>query len=499
MLSLSRFPRIRRGWQRWLPLLLFLLLSYLPLFWLLTSLPAQQWDESRTGVNALGIWKHHDWLVLRHSGQPDLWNGKPPLWMWTLAVSFRVLGASELGLRLPAALAALATALLLYRAAQRWIGPAPAGLLAGLILLTSQGYVTLHVTRTGDFDSLLTLWTTTGALAWLAYLRTGRPRWAGLTGLAFALAVLTKGIAGLLFGPGLLLAMAFTGQWRRLRRPAPWLALLLVLATAATWYTVREWAAPGYLGGVWAYEVGGPAGEQLEGHIHPFEFYLNQLAERQFTAWLVAALLGWLIGAWLPRYSRGWWLSRLTGAVALGFLLVISTVQTRMTWYDAPVFPILALQAAAGLTWTGQILARHFQRRVSYRAALAGALAVLALPYLAQWQYVRQLQQSRLLDPQLLYGRHLRAQARQLPAVREYLVATLPVLNDSPEFYCMAAEFNHGHRTTRTTYNALDQARPGQTVVSCGSQSTRPWLQRYDTQVLLRTDSCVTLRLLRRR
>ena len=105
--------------------------AYMPLFWLVGSHPVQQWDEARTGLNGLNILRNHEWLVMRDGLQlPDLWNCKPPLWPWLLAISFKLLGPTELGLRLPAALAALATTLVVYRAGCRWLGSWEGGLLA---------------------------------------------------------------------------------------------------------------------------------------------------------------------------------------------------------------------------------------------------------------------------------------------------------------------------------------------------------------------------------
>ncbi|GAA4379140.1 hypothetical protein GCM10023186_16380 [Hymenobacter koreensis] len=478
----------------WLTFGLLLLLAFIPLFWLLGSLPAQQWDESRTGLNAMGIWQHREWLVLRHNGQPDLWNGKPPLWPWILALSFRTIGFTELGLRLPAALAALATVLVVFRAGRHWLGSWPAGLLAALVLLTSQGYVTLHVSRTGDYDALLTLWTTLGALNWLAYLCTGRSRWAWTTGLCFALAVFTKGIAGALFAPGLLLATALLGQWPRLRRPAPWLAAGLVLATMAAWYSIREAAAPGYLAGVWAYEVGGPATTQLEKHYHPLEWYISLLAEHKFTAWLLAALVGWLIGAASPRGSRMWWLSRYTAVVVGCYLLVISLVQTKLGWYDAQAYPLLALQAAGGLTWAGQLISRQLQRRPEFGLQVGAVLLIAAFPYLAQWQHIRGLHQRRFDNAQLLYGRHLQEQLRQRPELQSYTLVTDGDYNDSPLFYATAASLTHGHKVrVFAPWQPEWGNQPWQVVVACGNKATRTVMQRPNTEILVRTDSCLTV------
>ncbi|OGX81747.1 hypothetical protein BEN48_05820 [Hymenobacter glacialis] len=305
--------------------------AYMPLFWLLGSHPVQQWDEARTGLNGLNILRNHEWLVMRDGLQlPDLWNCKPPLWPWLLAVSFKLLGPTELGLRLPAALAALATALVVYQAGRRWLGSWEGGLLAALILLTSAGYVQEHVTRTGDFDALLTLWTTLGALTWLRYLAEGRSRHAWQAGLFFFLAAFTKGVAGLLFGPGLLLATFALGQGQRLRRVAPWLAVLGLLAGMAAWYAVREHAAPGYLQAVWEFELGGPALNQLEGHTTEVYWYLTSLMEVKFMFWLVPALLAGLLGWQLPAGSPGRLLARFVVCVVGSLMVVLAFTQTRL-------------------------------------------------------------------------------------------------------------------------------------------------------------------------
>lgn len=486
-------------WRRYLPLLLLLGLAYFPLFWQLGSFPVQQWDESRTALDALGMLVHHDWLVARYDGQPDLWNCKPPLWLWTLAGSIRLFGPTETGLRLPAALAALATVGLTYYAATRWLRSPVAGLLAGLVLLTSPGYVCFHVARTADFDAFLTLWTTAGTLSWLAYLRTGRARWAWGTGVGFTLAILTKGIAGAMFGPGLVLAMALTGSWARLRRPAPWLAAGLVLVATTTWYLVREAAAPGYLAAVWQYEIGGPAAHELEGNNGPFEWYLTLLAQTKFALWLLPALLGMSLGWWQPRGSAAWWLGRVLTAVVSSFLLVISLAQTKLFWYDAPAFPLLALLVAAGLTVGFRLLRQAAGLQVSPWGLLAGVLGVAAFPYLNQVQYLRQLSKYRFDNHQLVYGHHLRQQWQQQPELQAYTLGTDGSFNDVPEFYRMAAEYQQGHAVTRRAAWQTTESRPGDVVVVCGQKATQAWQTTFQTEILVQSDSCRTLRLGARR
>ncbi|MCA8832433.1 ArnT family glycosyltransferase [Hymenobacter pini] len=483
-------------WQRVLPLLLLLALAYFPLFWQLSSFPVQQWDESRTALDALGMLVHHDWLVARYEGQPDLWNCKPPLWLWTLAGSIRLLGPSELGLRLPAALAALATVSVVYAAATRWLRSRLAGLLAGLVLITAPGYVCFHVARTADFDAFLTLWTTLGVCCWVAFLRSGRARWAWGTGVAFALAVLTKGIAGAMFGPGLLLAAWSTGCLHRLRTLAPWLAAGVVVLAAGSWYAVRETAAPGYLAAVWQYEVGGPVAHELEGNNGPFEFYLSLLANWQFALWLLPALLGVSLGWWQPRNSAGWWLGRALAPIVGSFLLVISLAETKLVWYDAPAFPLLALLAAAA----GTVLFRHAQqhaggRPVRYAGRVAAVLGLAASPYLNQVQYLRQLSKHRFDNHQLVYGHHLQQQWRQHPELWTYTLGTDGSFNDAPLYYQLAAQYQQGHTVARRPAWQAAQSSPGDVVVVCGQKALRAWQTSFQTEPLIQSDSCRTLRL----
>ncbi|OGX85578.1 hypothetical protein BEN48_01730 [Hymenobacter glacialis] len=477
-----------------------------PLFWLLGRLPAQQWDEARTGLNALEILVNGDALVLTHRGVPDLWNSKPPLLPWLQALSMLVLGPTELALRLPSALAALATVGAVYRAGSRWLGSWRAGLLAALVLLSAPGYVRLHVARTGDYDALLTLWTTLGALAWLAYAATGRARHAWGAGAAFALAVLTKGVAGLFFGPGLLAALWLTGQLRRLRAGAP--------GPGWGWWPGPRW--PGTWGreagsaratwpGVWQYEVGGAGrGGSGGGTATPVHWYAWELATAKFSYWLPAALAGAGLGWAAPRQSRAWWLCRVLGATAGTMLLVISLVPTKLGWYDAPAYPLLALLAAAGLIGLGRLVAASVaaQGRRYPRPAvrLLAVLLVAAVPYSAQLVRTRGSTDARLQEAALMYGGHLRAQTQRLPGLRDYALHDDGRLNDSPEFYAAVQRYQHGHRVARVTpESAVAGAAAPRVVVACGEPAQRTWQRYYRTRVLLRSDSCVTLQLQDRR
>ncbi len=113
---------------------------------------------------------------------------KPIMVYWLCAASLRVFGMSEFAARLPAALATLATTLLVVLAGKKWFGRR-AGLLAGLVYATAP--MTLLDGRQMTTDSILVLWFTGAMLALQA-------KRSLLFWTMCALSILTKGIVGVL-------------------------------------------------------------------------------------------------------------------------------------------------------------------------------------------------------------------------------------------------------------------------------------------------------------
>src|SRR5690348_15673363 len=118
--------------------------------------------------------KGNNLLVPTFDYKPDMWNTKPPLLIWIQVLSIKLLGVSELALRLPSALAAVALCLLLYWFFSKKLQKELLGFMVCMVLITSRGYVMLHGTRTCDYDSMLTLFTTAYCLFFYQYLQTDK-------------------------------------------------------------------------------------------------------------------------------------------------------------------------------------------------------------------------------------------------------------------------------------------------------------------------------------
>ncbi len=382
--------------------LLFWLAVYFPLFYRLDSLPLQQWDEARRAVNAAEMLERGSWLVPWYGDQPEMWGTKPPLLLWLQAFGLRLLGYDELAIRLPSALAGLATIALLVWFAERQLRRPLAGYLASLILLTTP-WCGFHATRSGDFDALLTLWLTTACLfawQWLESLCKGTPRTrdALVAAAATGLAALTKGVAGFFFLPGMVLMAGLRKQWRAaMRQRTFWWSLLLAFGPLLAYYAAREAINPGYLAAVWQNELGGRYAQPLEGHAGPWYFYLDQLTRLGLWLWLLP--FAWYFGFRQNRSLLLW----LSGCL-LAFLAIISSAHTKLPWYVLPAWPILALMLGIGLAAFAERLVERWPRR-GPAAAAALFLLLFAGPYSRKLHEVAQPRHQNPWEaPQLDYG-----------------------------------------------------------------------------------------------
>jgi len=325
------------------------ILACIPLFYDLGEAPIYRIDESRLALNALEMHKSDDFLVTYYNGEPDHWNTKPPLMIWAQVAFMKVLGPTELAIRLPSALAGLLTCVLLfyfcaYHLKNFWLG-----CLTVLILITTQGYIAVHVTRSGDYDALLTLFSTAACLYFYLFLEKNRSKFLYVFFVTLTLGVLTKGITILIFSPALLLFCTYKQKLVSLiTNKHFYLGLLGLVAVVSAYYITREASYPGYLQAVYDNELGGRytrALTEIEGG--PL-YYIKNLGE-QLYSWLPFPFLGLLLifNKKLKRYHS---LIVFTFLILLMFYGVISFSATKLPWYDAPLMPFFSILSALFIT-----------------------------------------------------------------------------------------------------------------------------------------------------
>lgn len=323
------------------------------LLWNYQGMPLQYWDESRNANNALEMALGSSWLAPTYGGLTDHWNTKPPLLIWLMASLMKLGFSPLLAVRLPSALAAATTVLVIWAFIRFGLRDRLAAFIAAALLLSSKGYMGIHGAHTGDYDTLLALFTTGYVLSvWQALMQQGKLKtlWMLSAGSCLVLAVMTKGPAGLFGAVGLCIFLLITGQLIKVIIDWHWwVALLLACSICASYYLLRENYDSGYLQAVWANELGGRYSETNESHYKNSWFYLRELFKQSMPGCLFLFLLSIPLRSTDVARKR---LTQITFFSGSGILILLSTAKTQLHWYLIPAIPLLCIAAAIALVDT---------------------------------------------------------------------------------------------------------------------------------------------------
>lgn len=330
--------------------LLFVLIS-IPIFGHLDTLPIRAWDEARLAVNAYEMLHNHNYVVTFAKGEPDMWNTKPPLMIWAQVTCMKLLGVSELSVRLPSAMAAFLTCLFLLIFALRYLKNFWFGFAAVLVLVTAEGFIGLHASRSGDYDAMLALFSTLAGLSFFLYVENKNRKQLFAFFAFMALAMLTKGITVLIFAPAFAIYALLRKQFLGLLKSRDfYLGAVTMFAVVLAYYFLREAYNPGYMRAVQENELGGRYLTVLEAHQHSFWYYLNNLRDLRFSIWYLWIPAGLLLGL-LSKDDKIRNLTSFSALMTVVFLLVISMSQTKLFWYEVPVYPFLAIIIASSISF----------------------------------------------------------------------------------------------------------------------------------------------------
>lgn len=361
------------------------LILFLPGFF---SLPAIDRDEARFAQASRQMLETRDFIDIRF--QDDARHKKPAGIYWLQSASAAALGGADdapiWAYRIPSLLGAIAAVLL-----TAWIGASlftPAiGFLAALMLA---GTILMGVeARLAKTDAVLlaAILMAQGAFARIyVAARDGTPApplMADLFWVALGLGILVKGPIIVLVAVGTMVVL------RLIDREAPWAAdlrplrgIAIALVIVLPWLVAITIVTDGafFLESVGTDLLGKVAGGQ-EAHGAPPGYYLLSV---WLTFWpfafLIAAALPWL---WARRRETA---IRFCIAWIVPTWLVFELVSTKLPHYVLPVFPALALIAAASLDagadeWPSRwgALARRIGLGLHALVALALAAALIGL------------------------------------------------------------------------------------------------------------------------
>jgi 4-amino-4-deoxy-L-arabinose transferase-like glycosyltransferase len=353
-------------------------------------------DEGRYGEIPREMVASGDWLTPRANGYK--YFEKPPLQYWATAAAFSIFGVHEWTTRFWTALTGFIGILLTFYAGNRVFGP-PVGLHAAAVLAGSAIYALAGHFTTLDMgvSFFLALAVFVIAVAQLDGTKDrARRRWMLAAWAAMALAVLSKGLIGIVLPAGAIaIYVVWQRDWRLLHRLNAGPGIALFLAIAAPWFIAVSVANPEFARFFFFHE-----------HI---ERFLTKQHGRSQPFWYFAPVLLGGILPWLPMLPVAVWRARVgTGSDHFSpsrFLLVwcatvfvfFSASGSKLPGYILPIFPVLAVLIAVQLPRIPRVLmASHYALVAvcgcavlwfalhSERLRIEGAYAALAGMY-APW------------------------------------------------------------------------------------------------------------------
>jgi 4-amino-4-deoxy-L-arabinose transferase-like glycosyltransferase len=359
--------------------LLTLLLSIVTLFSFLGTPGLKEPDEGRYAEIGREMALSNDLLIPHLNGFEHF--QKPPVVYWQTALAIKMFGANEWAARLPAALSALGTILLLY-----WIGSwffgSITGFTAALILASSFEFFVLA--RTLNTDMALSFWTTAAMAFFLRWTITPEIRqWEWLSFASLGMAFLTKGPAGLIAPLSVMLLVAIHAKTIDAPLPIRWFrGMILTFGIGLSWFAAVVWVHPELIRYFLGFELFQRTVGAARGREQPFWFYFATLAIGLFpwTFFVAFAFAARLKNISLRNISRP---DIAICAWVVAPFIILSIIRSKLPTYVLPVYPALALFVA---DWICNRAPGHLVRWIVSVSAVAGiALPAvsLLLPYLS--------------------------------------------------------------------------------------------------------------------
>lgn len=335
----------RRGGNGWLRDLLSLAVIFcIPFLQYLGQLPLIDPDEGRYAEIPREMLEQGDLIT------PTLnyvkYLEKPPLLYWLNAASIKIFGTSEFAARLPSALCGLATVLATYLIARKLYDRRTA-LISAIILGTSAGFVLQS--RIILTDMLLTFCLTTALGAFIVAAQQERRRGSVLPWYLFylfcALAVLAKGLIGIVFPAGIIFFyLLLSRRWKLLAEMRFGTGLLLFLAVTIPWFVAVSLRNPEFVNFFFIHEHFERFASTVHGRYQPVWFFLPVLLGTMLP-WSFF-IPGSLSRAWRERHHE----NGSTGLYLLIWIIVIflffSKSSSKLVPYILPIFPPLAILIA---------------------------------------------------------------------------------------------------------------------------------------------------------
>ncbi|WP_071191744.1 glycosyltransferase family 39 protein [Trichormus sp. NMC-1] len=377
-------------WQRLLLLRIFpyfnLLIWLIPLLLFTSgenSLMAH--DEALYARRARQMFDSGDWIAPWGNA-----HHKTPGFYWLIALCYKLFGVSDTSARLPSMIAGIFSLLVIYEIAKILLDQKIAYLAGGIL---SVEFLWLQYCRlsTPDLPTILLVSVAILALLKAELYPQSRYIYVFITGLSFGLGFLMRSL--MIVVPITALLPYLIGEHRRHRHlfnPMLYLGVLVGLIPTLVWLWFN-WLRYGSdsFGKLLGFVVELGSNERQGNGII---FYFWNVPLKSFP-WFFFSLLGLalVIRYPIPRYQL------LLVGFPLTLFTEISLFSTRLSHYSLYLYPFIAILAAVGLDWLGEIYNREFTptqeeiktllfsrnmrylpRNLSYGFGVLGSIAIVA-------------------------------------------------------------------------------------------------------------------------
>ena len=213
--------------KQWMNILIIVGVTAFIMLLQLGNVPLLDPDEPVYAQTAIEMLANNDFISPRIYG--DFWYDKPPMYYWLVAGMIKIFGQGELAARLPSAIFAIITVLVIYCIGKSIVSRR-AAFFGSLILATSFEF--FYLGKAAVTDVTLTCFF---SVALLAYLKNKYY----FMYLFMGLAVLTKGPIGIVL-PAMIIGihLLLIGQIRKLLQMKLCRGLVIVLVIFAPWYAM---------------------------------------------------------------------------------------------------------------------------------------------------------------------------------------------------------------------------------------------------------------------
>ncbi len=457
------------------------------------SAPAiRQWDEAIYADNALDMYMTGDPIVMRRNGEVTFYNTKPPLVIWLQTLSMHVFGVNEFAIRFPSALVGVLTCVILLLFSIKALNDIRIGTIAVLVLATTYGFVKQHVVKTGDLDAVLVMWVTLYSLLFFHFLLTTPTQYrliCSCIGIGVAAAFLTKGIAGWIPMVGLFVSAILMRRvkWILSQRHT-YLVAGLVLLLCIGYYVLREYLTPGYLTRTVKVDYGRFLTQTMAWHHHPWYYYFWNWYRLEFFTpyvfWLPVAIV---IGLLSKVFHRPVML--LTTHV-LVFIGILSYPIVKLMWYDAPVYPFLALLCAIGGVVVWDFIKEKIKLNKGSEAILFTILLASIFFIPVRDMYRRNADQRLPVDILEREGFFIRELSRNNPVLKRYKVLMVYEQNahyTQVDFYMNAYNRYMGFEIELLRDTTLVQLED---TIACCQEKQLQWLKaHFECEVIVRGET----------